>query len=79
MMQSVYKAFKVVCRFLERITTILIASINVTLNSLRILAWLFNFLLHACFGGAELSESSYKKRIRRTAITSTSRTKKLPN
>ena len=40
--------------------TIFIASINVTLNSLRILAWLFNFLLQACFGGAALSKSNYR-------------------
>lgn len=41
--------------------TILIASIKVTLNSLRILAWLFNLLLQACSGGAALSKSSCRK------------------
>lgn len=45
----------------EQSLTILIASINVTLNSLRILAWLFNLLLQACSGGAALSKSNYKK------------------
>lgn len=45
--------------------TILIASINVTLNSLRILAWLFNLLLQACSGGAALSKSNYKVVLRK--------------
>lgn len=41
------------------ILTILIASLNVTLNSLRMLAWLSNFLLQACSGGAALSKSNW--------------------
>lgn len=45
----------------EQSVTIFIASVNVTLNSLRILAWLFNLLLQACSGGAALSKSNYKK------------------
>ena len=42
--------------------TILIASTNVTLNSLRRFAWPFNFLLHACSGGEALSKSNCKGR-----------------
>lgn len=45
----------------EQSVTIFIASVNVTLNSLRILAWLFNLLLQACSGGAALSKSNCEK------------------
>lgn len=45
--------------FLEMaLITICMASLNVMLNSLRMLAWLFNFLLNACSGGAAPSISS---------------------
>ena len=39
--------------------TILIASLNVTLNSFNLLAWLLSFLLHACSGGEPSSKSSW--------------------
>lgn len=42
-----------------RLFTILMASLKVIVNSLRILAWQFNLLLHACGGGAAQSKSSY--------------------
>lgn len=42
----------------KKLNTIFIASVNVTLNSLRILAWVFNFLLQASDGGAALSDSN---------------------
>lgn len=38
--------------------TIFIASMNVTLNSFNLLAWLFNLLLHAWLGGAPPSKSN---------------------
>lgn len=70
----------------KRLITIFIASINVTLNSLRMLAWLFNLLLQACFGGAALSKSSYTQvfkisRVKETKLFSTTDTltRKTPN
>jgi len=46
----------------ERYKTILMASINDTLNSVRKLTWLLSLRLHASFGGAPGSWSSCPKR-----------------
>lgn len=48
------------------------ASLNVIVNSFRILAWQFNLLRHACGGGAALSKSSYNEHIKKTQYKSKS-------